>query len=667
MSSSSSSNKRVRLSGKTCRSLLQVKGLSQSALAAVLEQVMPEGEAATRFDLRDSLMEMFLEVQREVDVEMKEGPVFKWVYADPTLYLSKLVRECEPFAKIFAKRLRENQCSKEQPWSLIVAWDESTPGNVLQPDNQRKSMACSFSFLELGHAALRTDKGWITNCIVRSTKIVASEGGWSSMLTRLLGDLLVDGLGGGLATSGVPLQLAADGGIVMFYARLTNLLSDGDGHKLAYDWKGASSLRPCLRHVNVLKLQSGLAHRSPDHVEISCPDHTLMRPATKASIEVMADILVGAKSRVDAGTMSPSEFLEIEQATGLNFNAKGMLWNILLRERADVLGALTVDWMHCSLQDGAYSVEINMFLEACWSNKVESADLQEFLNLDWQFPNALSVKGKTVRRMVDYYLKTGAEKMKGQASQFLSLHALLRHWVETRVADKAVLRKQRAAYLAAADVLDEIMAAKRGRTSMVEASGRLRRALKRHMLAHLKAYGDRGVKPKTHWLWDVADHMLRDPFVLDAFVVERLHLEVKDAARMTDNLETFEASVLMRVMNSHVGAIDRGFLGDHLVGNSVPFPGCPSAVVSNSAELEGVTHRVGDVVLRGSSAGRIAACAREGDVFWLAVDELVSQGSKSAHSQLWRSSKRLAIWSPLHCVTASAWLWFADGSGTVLP
>lgn len=55
----------------------------------------------------------------------------------------------------------------------------------------------------------------------------------------------------GLAAGGVHLDLA-DGPILLF-ARLASLLSDGDGLAEALDWKGASSMKPCVKCWNVVK------------------------------------------------------------------------------------------------------------------------------------------------------------------------------------------------------------------------------------------------------------------------------------------------------------------------------------------------------------------------------------------------------------------------------
>ena len=55
----------------------------------------------------------------------------------------------------------------------------------------------------------------------------------------------------GFATSGACIELT--NGPVILFATLANLLSDGDGHRMAFDWRGASGMKPCLKHYNVFK------------------------------------------------------------------------------------------------------------------------------------------------------------------------------------------------------------------------------------------------------------------------------------------------------------------------------------------------------------------------------------------------------------------------------
>jgi len=54
----------------------------------------------------------------------------------------------------------------------------------------------------------------------------------------------------GLLTAGLPLLLV--GVYRLLFARLANMFSDGDGLRSGLDWKGASSLKPCFKHKNVL-------------------------------------------------------------------------------------------------------------------------------------------------------------------------------------------------------------------------------------------------------------------------------------------------------------------------------------------------------------------------------------------------------------------------------
>ncbi len=55
----------------------------------------------------------------------------------------------------------------------------------------------------------------------------------------------------GLAAGGVTLEL--DDGPILLFARVSNVLADGDGHAEIFDWKGASALKPCIKHWNVVK------------------------------------------------------------------------------------------------------------------------------------------------------------------------------------------------------------------------------------------------------------------------------------------------------------------------------------------------------------------------------------------------------------------------------
>ena len=118
-------------------------------------------------------------------------------------------------------------------------------------------MVLSVSFLQLGQFALTSGDAWVTLAVVRTIGVIdCVVGGWSAMLRVLLEQLFLGDLG--LATVGLPLNLSQQAPVMLF-AALTNFLADGDGLRSAYDWRGASSLKPCLVHHNVLKKVTRLA------------------------------------------------------------------------------------------------------------------------------------------------------------------------------------------------------------------------------------------------------------------------------------------------------------------------------------------------------------------------------------------------------------------------
>lgn len=113
----------------------------------------------------------------------------------------------------------------------------------------RHIMVLSFTFLELGQAAMTDGTAWMTPIVVRSNMIDSVVGGWSRFLKEyfrlhLLGTA-------GLCTGGVAIPLG--GRPRLLHARVACVLADGEGHMKAWDWRGASCLKPCFKHWNAYK------------------------------------------------------------------------------------------------------------------------------------------------------------------------------------------------------------------------------------------------------------------------------------------------------------------------------------------------------------------------------------------------------------------------------
>ena len=91
--------------------------------------------------------------------------------------------------------------------------------------------------------------------------------------------------------------------------------------------------------------------------------------------------------------------------------------------------------------------------------------------------------------------------------------------------------------------------AKRQMLTMPDAGRLLKRRLTNFFQCHKRAYGTRYLRPKHHWMFDVAEQFLIDPQVFDQFIIERLHLTVKLHADRCDNSIRYERSVLSGVLN----------------------------------------------------------------------------------------------------------------------
>jgi hypothetical protein len=132
----------------------------------------------------------------------------------------------------------------------------------------------------------------------------------------------------GLSTVGLPIKVGGQDRLL--FAKLTNLLTDGDGHRMGWDWKGAGSLKPCWKHFNVFMKNSDLAHRKPGYVEIGCTDPALLRTWSASQVYYAADAVAAAAAQFAAGTMTKGDYEELEKSIGIN-SGNGMLMSPLLR------------------------------------------------------------------------------------------------------------------------------------------------------------------------------------------------------------------------------------------------------------------------------------------------------------------------------------------------
>ena len=148
--------------------------------------------------------------------------------------------------------MQRRPSSDTEHWNLALAWDEFIPGNKLSVVHPRKVLGIHLTFVELGQRAMSNNIAWIPVAVLRSQVVETLEGGMPQALRSLLVNVLFGT--SGLCTTGIPVCIR--GKHVLLYASPTNLVSDGDGLRAGLGWRGASSIKPCIIHKNVLKKAS---------------------------------------------------------------------------------------------------------------------------------------------------------------------------------------------------------------------------------------------------------------------------------------------------------------------------------------------------------------------------------------------------------------------------
>ena len=469
-----------------------------------------------------------------------------------------------------------------------------------------------------------------------------------------------------MSSAGVPLVISCETCLVT--ADMKNMLSDGDGIKMAFNWKGGGGTKPCILHWNVFARDSDLASRAPDCVEISEHNPTLFKTWTGTGLEDVVDLISAAREKVLRKEWAKARFNDLQQMYGINFSTGGLLNDRLLRSRVRFTEVIRYDWMHSTLQDGSVSTEIYLFFAACNRKLgISHKEVEHFLRFDWVFPAMHRAKGKQLWHVFDDFRSRSSAKaghLKATASELLGVSSLLRYFAETRTANRPEVAAEYIALLAAFDVVDLFMLAKRGRVSTRDAGGRLYSAVAHHLKRHKDAHGTSEITPKFHWLFDICEQVPKSPVLLDCFIVERLHLRVKKIANPIKNTKTFEASVLAGVINSQIQSLEAKEFGNRLVGKAIPYPGVLHAFVADKMQRNSQTIAVDDFVFHECSVGKVMACISEDDNLSCLVEvwTCLSQVSKFGHR--WAPSGQFMLW-PAHAVDCAA-AWRVQGGETVV-
>ena len=611
------------------RSKLAKRKMSMGPLHSILEGAGEESVSRRRVKtIHYSLFETLRCVET---IPQVDGSEFEWEMCQPNLLLARTLQDSKQLAKIYAEKMAEKPSSRESPWRLIVCFDEYTPGSLSHPQPDRKTMDIAFNFLELGASHLSIPSTWMIPVAVRAKKMSQAIGGWSACLARFLRVLLVGDLG--MQTVGVAFRF--EGQDYELFAALECLVSDGEGLKFALNIMGANGLRPCIRCRNVLKKGSELACLSADgfFVEIGCSDSTKFVPSTPGDLDCEVAAVLAARREFEAGTINKTRFERIETAYGIKANPRGLMSDTRLRLCFSLLRVVHEDWMHGMVQDGCMTIAFQLFIRSC-NEKLQVpllGKLELFLKADWKFPgyikNKMSVLWKMFSSTAREHQGQDRVRTKGTASEQLGLYILTRHFCETVIvaiaeSDGVDLTSELDAYRAWCDVMDKIMLLKQGHAGQVTSGqlvSELARAIDRAIAVQIAVYGSDEITPKSHRMQHIPAQIEKAGFVVDCFLIEKLHLVSKDALTNVHNPARFEGSLLAGICERQRQALRNNiFYG--LVGKTVPLHGFLGTLAARKMNCLGMRLAVDDIVFRGEEFGLITACAEDASQAYAIVD-----------------------------------------------
>ena len=298
------------------------------------------------------------------------------------------------------------------------------------------------------------------------------------------------------------------------------------------------------------------------------------------------------------------------QFLGFKATQHGLLSCPELRAHLQFIGVLRYDWAHTFLADSLVGREMWAIIAAGKREGLfDERSVFELLSKRWLFP------GQGQRRHMDKIFKSKlgnmfaewrveqhaqGETIKASMSELLALYGMLRHFVCLHRSD--AIREDVHLFDLACRAVDLVLQAKKRRVPVREAGKQLMAVLEEYMRQRAKLRGIRGVVPKHHWAFDIAECMVSDGFVVDAFAMERLHRRVKPVAEQVCRTTTYEASVMAGVTNTHFNNMegDKNWSSScHLLGSLAQMPGAPHIAIADRAMYYSEEFAVGDFVFRG--------------------------------------------------------------------
>lgn len=540
MSSSSSSKSSGSNEQLPVAKLLTVKGVSQSGIAKLVG-ALNQGHSQ-RGVKRKLQSHVKANQQHTIDLDLicsTTGEAVSVPFANVATFMESLAQQNGFFMQVLSQLALKNN---PEPFQLLLYFDEVVPGNVISPDNQRKSYILYVSFLRF-NTWLGLEESWLPVGVVRHKTVDKIAGGFSAYMCAVIAALQK--------------QLCPEAGLCFKLGEASFLLSvnkeflflaDEAALKSMLSVKGASGMKPCFKCKNVLYKAANKASKDPYFTTISEPEPHCFDRTTDEDVNTVINYLEAAQP-----TKSKKEFEQLQTLSGFNFVSEGVLGNQEVRSTVKVANVL-FDPMHCYFSNGLVGAELSMFFKTL--AKIKSVDLSWdsfalLVTSDWKPCSHMTMQKCTHSRRVQLCrsrLVEGADHYRGSASELLSITPFLIFFVDH------VAKPMCDSISSHCDsFLSLLLASKLLYRSKLNAKPLNTELLLNHQRAHMQmfchVYGEQKCRPKHHYQFHLGEQYEHLQQVVDCFATERKNAEFKlNVAPFCRKLQIFERSCLNVLM-----------------------------------------------------------------------------------------------------------------------
>ena len=489
----------------------------------------------------------------------KDGAQKPMLLVNLLSYLQGAFRQGGSYTDLLLATYTKHPCTPEKPWNLILYADEVVPGNTLAVRNERKCWMIYASFQEHGQVVLQKEAAWLVLLCQRSSFVAQLEASISQVVAHVLLHIFCNPVCNP-QVGGVVLK-SPGGSHLRVHFKLGMLLQDGGAHKLVLGIKGDAGSKFCVLCKNDFCIAGTRnAEESEEEVVSAVTEHQQLDLATDADVLSSVERLESRRA-----VCSPADFKLWEQASGINYQPEGLLFNCRLRE-AGVLRPVSQychDWMHGVCSSGTMSVCIfRLFTSLTLAGCSVWVELERYLAF-WTMPGAASMTHLAelfTTKRVESYKK--AHKFKAQASETLALYPLIAHFVQGVPMKYGLCLPQCIAFLAMCDLVDLLQAV----PLQIVTPEMLLHAVEAALTAFANAGWAQYMTKKFHWLLHLPDHLNKFGMLPACWAMERKHKLVNRYANPTVNTLRFEQSILEEVLSHDLSTLCRPDVFDFSMG-----------------------------------------------------------------------------------------------------